>query len=455
MSTERIKAVIEKLEKNIAVIMSQDTGYGEKMTSITELAEASEDFTNALGRYLRSVFNEPSDSVRAAMLFEIHGVCRLELLDGYELPGRPEDYTSPRDIAGLAELVTDGCVAVQAQVSSFAEAASRIPTSIDANLHAVKNELFSKLLTERYRFVKVPYYEEAAQVKKNAVTEAGTQPGDSEDNDYPADLYNESDLVENEEEMEGSAAFRACLLKVFPENDGVNNTFPETVNKMRGQWLSDYREKHIRLFPELQDEKISSAIKDEAVAELFEKLTAIEAEERAEISGISEKYSARAYEALAAASAGSLIKREDAPGLDTFAMCLVTFYRFSYRERMAKIEELEKTNPELAAGMRGCIFFFGDIVYLDDSSMQKVLRELDMNVIARALKGTSPEVQEMFHRNMSRRAVSLLRDDMDFMGPVPLEEVLDAQAAITDVILKLESAGYISIPAPRGSRAGL
>ncbi|HDP80391.1 MAG TPA: flagellar motor switch protein FliG [Spirochaetes bacterium] len=109
------------------------------------------------------------------------------------------------------------------------------------------------------------------------------------------------------------------------------------------------------------------------------------------------------------------------------------------------IEALEEEDPELAEEIKKRMFVFEDIVLLDDRSIQKVLREVDTQDLAKALKGVDSEVQEKIYRNMSKRASSLLREDMDFMGPIRLRDVEEAQQKIVNIIRKLEEAGDIIV----------
>ncbi len=109
------------------------------------------------------------------------------------------------------------------------------------------------------------------------------------------------------------------------------------------------------------------------------------------------------------------------------------------------IEALEEEDPELAEEIKKRMFVFEDIVLLDDRSIQKVLREVDTQDLAKALKGVDTEVQEKIYRNMSKRAASLLREDMDFMGPIRLRDVEESQQKIVNIIRKLEDAGDIIV----------
>jgi flagellar motor switch protein FliG len=109
------------------------------------------------------------------------------------------------------------------------------------------------------------------------------------------------------------------------------------------------------------------------------------------------------------------------------------------------LESLTENNPELADSVKNMMFVFEDVVQLEDRAIQAVLKEVDMKDLATALKGTSAEVQEKIFKNMSERAVSMLKEDMEFMGPVKLRLVEEAQQKIVAVIRRLEEAGEITI----------
>lgn len=109
------------------------------------------------------------------------------------------------------------------------------------------------------------------------------------------------------------------------------------------------------------------------------------------------------------------------------------------------IEALEEEDPELAEEIKKKMFVFEDIVLLDDKAIQKVLRDIDNQDLAKALKAVDTEVQEKIFRNMSKRAASMLREDMEFMGPVRLKDVEEAQQKIVNIIRKLEEDGEIVV----------
>ena len=109
------------------------------------------------------------------------------------------------------------------------------------------------------------------------------------------------------------------------------------------------------------------------------------------------------------------------------------------------IESLTESNPELAETIKNMMFVFEDIVNLDDRAIQAILREIDMKELATALKGVGGEVQNKIFKNMSERAVGMLKEDMEFMGPVRLRVVEESQQKIVGVIRRLEEAGEIVV----------
>jgi flagellar motor switch protein FliG len=109
------------------------------------------------------------------------------------------------------------------------------------------------------------------------------------------------------------------------------------------------------------------------------------------------------------------------------------------------ISDLEKTQPELAEVIKANLFVFEDIVTLDKSSIQRVLREVDNEQLVLALKGASEEVSTVVYANLSKRAADTVREDIEFMGPVRLSTVEEAQHKVVGVIRRLEESGEIVI----------
>ena len=114
------------------------------------------------------------------------------------------------------------------------------------------------------------------------------------------------------------------------------------------------------------------------------------------------------------------------------------------------IETLEVDNPELAEEIKRLMFVFEDIVQLDDRSLQMVLREVDTKDLSLALKATPQEVADKVYRNMSKRAADMLREEIEFMGPVKIRDVEEAQQKVVNVIRVLEDKGDIVISRGQG-----
>lgn len=114
------------------------------------------------------------------------------------------------------------------------------------------------------------------------------------------------------------------------------------------------------------------------------------------------------------------------------------------------IESLEIQNPELAEEIKKRMFVFEDIVLLDDRSLQLVLREIDSKDLGLALKASSSEVGEKIYKNMSKRAAEMLREEIQYMGPVRIRDVEEAQQKVVNVIRRLEESGEIIVSRGKG-----
>ncbi|HEX2947141.1 MAG TPA: flagellar motor switch protein FliG [Clostridia bacterium] len=109
------------------------------------------------------------------------------------------------------------------------------------------------------------------------------------------------------------------------------------------------------------------------------------------------------------------------------------------------METLEIEDTDLAEEIRKRMFVFEDILSLDNRSIQRFLRDVENNQLAIALKGATEEVQKVIFSNMSKRLAEMIKEDIEFMGPVRLKDVEEAQQKIVNVIRKLEDAGEIVI----------
>ena len=109
------------------------------------------------------------------------------------------------------------------------------------------------------------------------------------------------------------------------------------------------------------------------------------------------------------------------------------------------IESLSENNPEIAEEVKKNMFVFEDIILLDDRAIQMVLKEVDTKELAVALKGVGEATQARIFKNMSERAAAMMKEEMEFMGPVRLRAVEESQQRIVGIIRKLEEAGEIIV----------
>jgi flagellar motor switch protein FliG len=109
------------------------------------------------------------------------------------------------------------------------------------------------------------------------------------------------------------------------------------------------------------------------------------------------------------------------------------------------LDALEIQDPELAEEIKKRMFVFEDIVTLDNRAIQRVIRECENEDLMLSLKVSSDEVKEIVYRNMSSRMVETFKDEMEYMGPVRLRDVEEAQTRIVSIIRGLEDAGEIVI----------
>ena len=129
-------------------------------------------------------------------------------------------------------------------------------------------------------------------------------------------------------------------------------------------------------------------------------------------------------------------------GVDAIVNILNTVDRSTEKHIM---ENLEIEEPELADEIRKKMFVFEDILLLDDRAIQRVLRDVENSDLAVALKSANEEVKNVIFKNLSKRLAAMIREDMEFMGPVRMKDVEEAQQKIVSVIRKLEDAGEIVI----------
>ncbi|MCL4220533.1 MAG: flagellar motor switch protein FliG [Phycisphaerales bacterium] len=133
---------------------------------------------------------------------------------------------------------------------------------------------------------------------------------------------------------------------------------------------------------------------------------------------------------------------EKAGGVPTVAEILNLADRATEKSIM---EGLEGEDPDLVEQIRRLMFVFEDIMLVNDKGIQAVLKEIENDELALALKTASPELQQKIMSNMSERAAAMIREDMEYMGPVRVSDVEAAQQRIVDVVRRLEEAGEVLI----------
>lgn len=109
------------------------------------------------------------------------------------------------------------------------------------------------------------------------------------------------------------------------------------------------------------------------------------------------------------------------------------------------LDTLAEQDPELAEEIKKRMFVFEDIVTLDNRAIQRVIREVENDDLRLALKVASDEVKDIVFQNMSERMVQTFKEEMEFMGPVRLKDVEEAQTRIVNVIRRLEEIGEIVV----------
>ena len=115
--------------------------------------------------------------------------------------------------------------------------------------------------------------------------------------------------------------------------------------------------------------------------------------------------------------------------------------------------DLEERDPELADEIARLMFTFDDIIYVDDAGIQKTLREVESKDLALALKASNEEVAAKVYKNMSERAREMIKEEIEFMGPVRMRNVEEAQQKIVAIVRRLEESGDVVISGRGGGDA--
>jgi flagellar motor switch protein FliG len=132
---------------------------------------------------------------------------------------------------------------------------------------------------------------------------------------------------------------------------------------------------------------------------------------------------------------------ENAGGVSSVAEILNVIDRATER---TLLENLAQESPELVEEIRRLMFVFEDIVKFGDREIQTLLKNVESSQWAMALKGASEDLKEKILKNMSKRAADLLKEEMEYLGPVKLSTVEQTQQQIVDIIRRLEDAGELT-----------
>lgn len=140
---------------------------------------------------------------------------------------------------------------------------------------------------------------------------------------------------------------------------------------------------------------------------------------------------------------------EKAGGVENVAEMLNLADRATEKSIM---EGLEAEDPDLVEQIRRLMFVFEDIMMVNDKGIQSMLKEVDNEDLALALKTASQDLKDKIFKNMSERAAQLIKEDMEYMGPVRVSDVEAAQQKIVDVVRRLEESGEIIISGRGGEK---
>ena len=143
------------------------------------------------------------------------------------------------------------------------------------------------------------------------------------------------------------------------------------------------------------------------------------------------------------------VEQEETGGIESVADMLNLCDRATEK---GILENLEEEDPDLVEQIRKLMFVFEDVLSVDDRGIQQVLKEVDNEELGVALKAASEELKQKIFKNMSERAAEMVKDEMEFMGPVRVADVEAAQQRLVDVVRRLEESGEIVIQG-RGGEA--
>jgi len=121
------------------------------------------------------------------------------------------------------------------------------------------------------------------------------------------------------------------------------------------------------------------------------------------------------------------------------------FNRLGRKASRDVLERIGSATPEVADSIKQLMFIFEDIAMLEDSAIREILQRVDKKTISQALKGATDELQQRFFKNMSQRAVEMMNEEMEVMGPVKAKDIQAAQQKVVETVRKLEEEGVVKL----------
>ena len=203
----------------------------------------------------------------------------------------------------------------------------------------------------------------------------------------------------------------------------LKNEYPQTVALV----LSKLKPEHCS--------RVLSVLPENFAMEVIMRLLQMEAVQKEVLDGVEKTLRSEFMSNLAA--------RSGRP--DSHELMANIFNNFDGTTEERFMSALEKRNEESAERIKGSMFTFDDLVNVDPAGIQILLRQVDKDQLALAMKGSSEELRDLFFTNMSERAGKMMNEDMEAMGPVRLKDVNDAQAAIVTTARRLGEEGEIVI----------
>ena len=194
--------------------------------------------------------------------------------------------------------------------------------------------------------------------------------------------------------------------------------------------------------PSSKGAEILSGLSPKVQMEVVRRICKMEQTNQEAIKAVEEGLESRVYAFVS-------VEQEETGGIESVADMLNLCDRATEK---GILENLEEEDPDLVEQIRKLMFVFEDVLSVDDRGIQQVLKEVDNEELAVALKAASEELKQKIFKNMSERAAEMVADEMEFMGPVRVADVEAAQQRIVDVVRRLEESGEIVIQG-RGGEA--